>query len=59
MPVLAIDLLEVVDVQQQHRERRPVALTLGLLPLQFVVHRAPVGAAGERVGGGLHGHAGQ
>src|SRR5690606_4238543 len=47
--VAVVDRLEVVQVDEQHRDRLARARTLGEGPRQPVVYRAPVEAAGQRV----------
>ena len=54
---LVVDALEVVEIDEQQRER--VADSLGAPPFEreLVVERAPVGKTGQRVGRGLRGDA--
>jgi hypothetical protein len=47
--------LEVVDIQHQHRNRIAETLEAGKFISQFFHEAAPVGNAGERIGGGQHG----
>ena len=52
MPVLVVDLLEVVEVEQEQRERRPRHRGLRERPLQRVRDRPLVGQPGQAVGRG-------
>jgi hypothetical protein len=54
MPVLVVDLLEVVEVEQQQRERHPRHRGLSERPLERVRDRPLVGQAGQAVGRGAH-----
>ena len=53
MPVLVVDLLELVQVQQQQRRRGAVALAPLRFPFEGVLEEPPVIQAGERVGNRL------
>ena len=50
--VAVVDLLEVVDVDHQRRERLAAAAGAGELVARALLERAPVEQAGERIGGG-------
>jgi hypothetical protein len=52
VPMLVVDLLEVVEVDHEQRERRLGRCGLGERPLQCVGDRALVGQPGQAVGGG-------
>ena len=52
VPALVVDLLEVVEVEQEQRERRLGRRGLGERPLQRVGDGALVGQPGQAVGGG-------
>ncbi|MNJ62783.1 hypothetical protein D3C77_586380 [compost metagenome] len=46
---MIVVLLEVVDIQQDQRQRQAVALGVAPLHLQAVVEHAPVGHAGKAI----------
>ena len=49
MPVEVVVLLEIVDIQQDQRQRQLAALGTGPFPRQHGVEHAPVGDTGEAV----------
>src|SRR3954468_15173206 len=50
MPVLVVELLEMIDIDQQERELRAIAPGPGPFLGEALVERAPVDEAGEAVG---------
>ena len=52
MAVLVVELLEVVNVHEHHRQRAVVSLGTFNFLGQLVLQRTPVVAAGQAVGGG-------
>lgn len=66
MAVLVVDMLEVIEIEQNHAQRPPVAPRPCHLGVEAMVQPPPAQRAGQAVGGGelaqfdaIHGHAGQ
>ena len=50
VPERIIDRLEAVDIQQDQRPARPIALDIGNRALQLVLETAAVGNPEEKIG---------